>query len=423
MHPPPLPPDKRRELFNLCLNNVSCMETYLQGWFMGAKMHDIQRDNVREFLLWAFFDTQDDDLDAGDSRVEHELDEYIAVVEKRLGRPLKPGRGPAKSLRLTLDSVHATYRGLTWYAVIFLVDQLTHLAMSWYGFQYHARAPSEVLKMFPPRPQELLCRQRSPTPGLGYWHYPHTDSSKRPVVFFHGIGVGLWTYVRFLREICTSHADGGSVGVIAVELLPVSFRLTNPLPDKASFITQMSKILKHHGWGSYSITSHSFGSVLTTHMIHSTEAGSRAASAVLIDPVTISLHLPSVAYNFTRRSPKRANEWQLWYFASTDPAVALSLGRHFFWRENIMWEDELRGGPSAGEGCDVGREWKAAVCLSGMDLIVDTEAVAQYLADVGGVQVILFPQLDHAQVFDDVSCRQRVVQLVRAQCDTALEST
>ncbi|GAB0145703.1 hypothetical protein EsHS_00006128 [Epichloe bromicola] len=171
-------------------------------------------------------------------------------------------------------------------------------------------------------------------------------------------------------------------------------------------------------------------------MLHSSVLQQRIAAVVLIDPITILLHLPDVAYNFTRRPPKMANEWQLWYFASTDPGVAYSLGRRFFWRDNILWREDLFSDPlqSGAERAQLGRR-KVAVSLSGRDLIVDTASVTNYLTskpriitgdDAIGhpkeysevpsdeVDVVVFPLLDHAQVFDCKYARDWVVQLIHS---------
>lgn len=84
--------------------------------------------------------------------------------------------------------------------------------------------------------------------------------------------------------------------------------------------------------------------------------------------MSILLHLPDVAYNFTRRLPKEANEHQLYYFASMDMGVSHTLSRHFFWNENILWKKDLKGR-------------RVTVSLGGRDLIVNTEAVGKYLSD------------------------------------------
>jgi hypothetical protein len=168
-------------------------------------------------------------------------------------------------------------------------------------------------------------------------------------------------------------------------------------------------------------------------------------SLVMIDPVSILLHLPGVAYNFTRRRPKTANEWQLWYFASMDVGVAGVLGRHFFWRENVVWREELTSFSAEGRvdgesegGSETGKR-KVVVCLAGKDLIVDTRSVARYLLSEGdfgdvpeddefdadvdwelsgpeGPEVLWFAGLDHAQVFEGRRSRERVVEVVRRCC-------
>ena len=167
---------------------------------------------------------------------------------------------------------------------------------------------------------------------------------------------------------------------------------------------------------------------------------SRISATVLIDPVTVLLHMPDVAFNFTVRQPKTANEWQLWYFASKDPGVSHTLGRHFFWNENSLWRSRIR------KLLDNGM--RITVSLASRDLIVDTDAVARYLlhdevpdpsvkgnGDVHmkletrgdaavdqawktkpwkgrGLDVLWCEDLDHAQVFDNPPARARLVAVL-----------
>ncbi|KAF4437895.1 alpha beta hydrolase fold family [Fusarium acutatum] len=425
VHPPALSRQDRNALFERCFGNVPSLEIYLRWWFLDADPKEIRRENVKEFMLWAFFERGDGSgLVDDEEAVEEEVEHYLSLFEQRLGRKFEEGRGNVKSLRLTIDGITTTYRSFVWYIIVFFLDQATHLAFRWHGFDFHRRPRSSALRVFPPRPQELLPGPKSPSTRLSYWHRPHTAEDKLPVVFFHGIGIGLWTYVRFLAGLPKTGDGNGSVGVIALEILPISFRLTPAILDKTEFLAHMTSILEHHCWHKFALVSHSYGSVLTTHMLHEPSFQHRVPSVVLIDPVTIMLHLPDVAYNFTRRKPRRANEWQLWYFASTDPGVALCLGRHFFWRENILWKEDLLGTQSDGLHAR-----HVAVTLSCRDLIVDTTAVAEYLGvDLGtgrngmvaeshnGVEVVMFPKLDHAQVFDDRVSRDSVIQMVRSRC-------
>jgi hypothetical protein len=77
-------------------------------------------------------------------------------------------------------------------------------------------------------------RLASASEHIGFWYLPHTARRRRPVVFIHGIGVGLWPYTPFLNEIGRSRSgstqeeeeDHGQIGVLVLEILPITTRLT-----------------------------------------------------------------------------------------------------------------------------------------------------------------------------------------------------
>ena len=412
-HPPQ--EGDRAAIFQRCLDNIPDPERYLSLWALGADINDIKRDNVREFLLWAFFDTED-----ATPEIEDELETYIAKTEEQLGRPLAPGRGPARHFRLTFDQVPTRFRSVVWYLIVGLVDSATHCHMLWGGFQFWPCSLStNLLSVFPARLLASLerLRRQSPSDEISYWYRgPRSTGSSAtlPIVFLHGIGIGLHPYVPFLSSLPETSP------ILALEILPVSMRLTKTnILARPDFIRHLKKILQHHGIDRFVLVGHSYGTVLTTHVLHDLDLGARVEGVVLVDPVTLLLHLPDVAYNFTRRRPRTANEWQLWYLASMDPGIALVLGRHFFWRENIIWKDELVAGR------------KAAVCLAGRDLIVDTAMVARYLVEdddglgkvlesaskgavmtKSGIELLWF-DMDHAQAFDRRRDFEHIQEVIR----------
>lgn len=112
IHPSAPTREERKELFQLCNANIADPEAYLQKWFLGAPSEEIKRENVKDFFLWAFFNRGGPPGEDND-----ELEEYITATEKILGRPIEPGRGNAKCLRLTLDKVDMLHRSLVWYFV------------------------------------------------------------------------------------------------------------------------------------------------------------------------------------------------------------------------------------------------------------------------------------------------------------------
>lgn len=232
-----------------------------------------------------------------------------------------------------------------------------------HSFQFHGLSYSQFFDVFPLRPLGLLSKQKTPAKTLTYWHRPHTSTTRLPVLFIHGIGIGLYPYVKFLSQINEPHKerDGiGDIGIIAIEIMPISFRITSAALEKEQMCLEIHQILRHHGWHKCILISHSYGyvfsesiflhlgfmmsfeirventtpeislignadlqsqssSVISSHLLHYSETSKstllgnvRFGPIVLIDPVSILLHLPDVAYNFTVRRPIRANEHQLY---------------------------------------------------------------------------------------------------------------
>ena len=327
-----------------------------------------------------------------------------------------------------------------------IVDVLAYLKLQYAGFHFHRLPLSRFFTLFPFRPITLTTLYRSPAKHMTYWYRPHTSTTRLPVLFIHGIGIGLYPYTRFLADInANANGDDGQIRILAIEIMPISFRISHPALGKDDMCAELHGILTAHNYTNFVLISHSYGSVISTHILSNPTLRSMVSSTLFIDPVSFLLHTPDVAYNFTIRKPRRANEWQLWFFASKDPGVAHALGRRFFWSENVMWREDVE--ELVGEGKGV------AVSLGGRDLIVNTAAVRRYLADhstangavkgtvngavkgcaricesgkqdpwqgggcIGkGLEVLWFDNLDHSQVFDKRATRAQLVKVVREFC-------
>lgn len=192
--------------------------------------------------------------------------------------------------------------------------------MRLHHFHHYRASITRFFDVFPLRPQSLLEIHRSPAKNLTYWYRPHTSREELPILFLHGIGVGLYPYMEFLKELNQGRrAEDGVIGILAVEMLSISSRITSPLPRKQEMCRQLRTILQHHGFERYVLVSHSYvyaslsrsntnvalryGSVISTHLLKMPELASMIASVILVDPVSILLHQPDVAYNFVRHSP------------------------------------------------------------------------------------------------------------------------
>ena len=184
--------------------------------------------------------------------------------------------------------------------------------------------------------------------------------------------------------------------------------ITHPLLSRSNTITSITQILNSLNFAQFVIVSHSYGTVVTTHILHDAHLSTRVLATLFIDPIPFLLHLPNIAYNFVYRNPRTANEWELWYFASRDPDISRAMSRHFFWTENILWKEELEGK-------------HVCVVLSGDDQIVDAGEVRKYLTEgeeerrweKGELEVLFFSELDHAMVFDTRERRRPILDVVR----------
>ena len=126
--------------------------------------------------------------------------------------------------------------------------------------------------------------------------------------------------------------------------------------------------------------------------------------------------------------------------SALDPGVAHTLGRHFFWTENVLWRDRIMELVQNGT--------RITTSLASKDLIVNTEAVGTYLSEHqvpdpvlsedkdgrlsmelqqpkpsachwkhrpwrgSGLDVMWWEGLDHAQVFDQQDTRAKLIDVL-----------
>jgi hypothetical protein len=310
---------ERQELITKCFDRVSDSNRYMSKWFLDADGVEIKRENVKDFLAWSLLDAKYESLsDAEDA----EVDSYVDLLEERLGWKLQPGFGKAKSLRLTFDAVPIQHRPLVWYGIVAIVETYTVIRLSYNGFQFYRMPLNNSLRVFPPRPHSLLSRHRSPSTKMSYWYRPHTSKSKAPVLLIHGIGVGLYANVNFLTDINSAQGstDDGDVGIIAIEIMPISCRISPTALSAAETRDEIKTILKAHDWDEVAIVGHSYVSCRPclgelSRLTRKNRYGSAIAASILrdptfppesikmaflLDPISFMLHLPDVAYNFVR---------------------------------------------------------------------------------------------------------------------------
>ncbi|KAH8995412.1 hypothetical protein EDB92DRAFT_1934048 [Lactarius akahatsu] len=394
-HPPRMSRAERDALFHNCANSMT--PESITNWFIRAPGLRVLRDNVADWLLWALFSARSNEVL---EEWEEELDYYISVMGNYVGYPIDRGSIPEmQCFRLTFDPVHMVHRPFIWYMIVGFVDTLTSTSLYLHGFtHYNTR---KWFHSFPPRPLlALFSRPSTDTvTNLLYWYRPHRSSTKLPILFIHGVGIGIYPYVTFLSEIAAQDPD---VGILAVELLPISARITAPPLARDAVCEAIIRILNAHGLDRVVVMGHSYGTVVASYLL-------RRQLVLLSDPIPFLLHHPAVAYNFVYRHPREASEWQIWYFASRDPDTSRALSRHLFWFESILFREDVVGAGRAGEE----NKPRVAVSLGGCDQLIDAHAVRTYLT--GGEEeqrVLYFPEFDHASLFHSRSGRAALLDVL-----------
>ena len=134
----------------------------------------------------------------------------------------------------------------------------------------------------------------------------------------------------FIDQNLAQHPFFSDLGNLIFEYMPISMHVTHAPLFLPNAITSITQILNFLNIAQFVIVSHSYGTVVATHILHDAHLSTRVAATLFIDPIPFLLHLPNIAYNFAYQNPRTANEWELWYFASRDLDMSRATSRHFF---------------------------------------------------------------------------------------------
>jgi len=335
-------------------------EEFISGWFLGAPFDQIRHGNVEEFFTWAFFATSPDKINAQE---ELEVKGMISEMCGALHIEFPPGFTPdVPCMRLNLDEVHYSHRPLLYYLGIVALNQSVALLLRLVGFE---RGCIEGISYWWKEPSSSLPQSISPK-DVGQCNM------QEPLLFFHGIGIGIAPYLQLLNKMCArQYFSNGSRqrewcrrGVLLIEVPSIAQGMAEYTPTAPHMVRVVQEFAKRKRIPRFgTVVGHSFGSVPVAWLIQ--KIPHMVGSTVLIDPVCFLLFLPDVAYNFLYRRPQTIVTQAINLLASRELYTANALFRHFWWYCNVLWYDEIT--------CP------ALVVLSGKDDIVNAEKVYDYL--------------------------------------------
>ncbi|EJD01104.1 uncharacterized protein FOMMEDRAFT_125748 [Fomitiporia mediterranea MF3/22] len=335
----------------------------LRTWFKKVPWSRVRRENFRQWLYWSTFNAA---LPAhGRIPDTHKtlLDEATELLEKRIGCTVPDGYDPSvQVLRLTVDPVNVLPRPLGWYLFVKAINMyIRSVYESRYGLVYGKFRDLEYLLRVP----------------SGYTRATGPD----PIVFLHGLGLGIWQYQRVLRHILEELPD-----------TPIMIPIQPPISQNIFHPRFLRPMLRHEkvaclagaidrlGWAGpsvhekYGVTmlSHSNGSYAHAWMLKAFPQIIKRSC--FVDPVTFCSWEGDVCYNFVYRPCASGLELIVRYFVGTELGVANLLQRHFDWLSNTLWFEEI---PNARDPS------RTLFLLGGKDAILDAERVKKYLKSHG----------------------------------------
>ena len=307
---------------------------------------------------------------------ENEVAEVVSMrceTERALGRSFRESSAPSsnsdsryeasrvRALAPTVDNLAIRQHPLLLYALLAVQRRRFARELSQMGFVRGA-AGALTYWFLPPA-----------SAGDGGWGDACTtvpralQETRTPLVFAHGIGVGLPPYAAFVERLARA-ANVDRRAVFLMELPAISTTLgMSQLPTGATLAQDARLMLAQGGFERAVFVAHSFGSAVAAFV--SRHEPSALAGVVLVEPVVFLLNLAKSARRVFYHDPSSVDP-ALGVIAS-DPGNSLSL-RRFWWYDGILHVDDLAA------ALDPERS-RSAVFLADDDLIVPSADVARYL--------------------------------------------
>ncbi|CAJ1356493.1 unnamed protein product [Effrenium voratum] len=325
-----LPPAKAFDLFHRALRQVDqCAEwsngrsptEWLEGWFLKTPIREIKRNNLQEFFAWAFYIKYPAELEVSETE---EIELMIKECEQRYQWSFPEGYSPGvRSMRINFDPIQAWYHPLWYYAAIRGLCLATRSAMKMMGFAQRTAGELAYFHRSAPSRPGLLVQNGKPV----------HQSQALPVVLLHGLGVGIMPYVRLIRLLAKSSE------CFVIELPEISQACCKSVLAPKEMADLLSMMLKAHGHEQAIFIAHSYGTFVMSWVLHFRKE--IVARTALLDPVSLHLAQPDVAYNFLYRHPDNPMLKMVAHFVRWELFSAHVLMRHFYWHHNVLWKEEL----------------------------------------------------------------------------------
>lgn len=174
---------------------------------------------------------------------------------------------------------------------------------------------------------------RETTPHLTYWYRGSTSATSTtasPIVFVHGLSLGLTPYLIFFAQLCRRH--GGDRPIILLHLTHLTYRFPRlTIPSRVEIVESITRLFERHQLAPAVWMGHSFGTIVCAWMCKLPDRQRYLTRTILVDPVCFQLWEPGLIYNAIYRSPPNWLLQLMRCVVSSEHGIALTLSRHFWW--------------------------------------------------------------------------------------------
>ena len=324
---------------------------FCEGWFLGARIDDIKAGNVVSFLSWALF------CDTPNGLSKENLDVVMTsvdIVQKELNHRFEEGyNAEVTHCRFTHEQIPFIHRPLAFHAIA---------------------AAAEGAANFPFLRLRGFSRRR--VNGINYWIKTRSSSTKAPILLLHGICSG-WFFYSSLISMLTCDRT-----VVMIETDSIKIKsLVLDMPSPEEFVTNVKSVMQIHNIKQFSVIGHSFGSIMAAWLVKLSPQ--IISHLTLLDPVSLLLALPDVAYNFIYRSPTTIMEHAIFFMASRELTISKMLHRDFYWYNNMLYLDDV----PAHIGVIIG--------IAGKDEVLNPSALREYVINASKASSSSHNRLHH----------------------------
>lgn len=320
---------------------------------------------------------------------------FIQILKKKSSEfsNLKPGYNKnIKHINFSLNSIPYSHRFLIMYItvgilefffnnfVLLLLFNFQHLSYNNTG--YYIRLKKNTIPVSSFNEFEFDSAFGS-SYGVQYINEPQeqntTETKERTLVIFHGITTG-WSLYMLLVNILSKDYEN----VVLVDYNGIKMKSLNFIPQPPSeFVENFKQILLKHNLVSpqafqknakpnsvipstnISAVGHSFGTILIGWIANLEP--NIFSHITLVDPVSLLLCYPHVAFNFLYKSKLNISEFLIRTLAGNEITITNYLYKYFVWKENNFWIEKLN------------KKTGLVISLSENDEIVSCNIVQEYI--------------------------------------------